>query len=75
MFRLSRFLGAALAMLIVATTSSPLRAAEDPGFVDWWSGNLALAPDAVVFKRLPGFRPIPFHLIGRVDSRVATDER
>ena len=37
---------------------------EDPGFVDLANGNFQLRPDAEVFKRLPGFQPIPFDKIG-----------
>lgn len=36
----------------------------DPGFVDVAKGNFQLRPDAEVFRRLPGFRPIPFDKIG-----------
>ena len=36
----------------------------DPGFVDAASGNFLLRPDAEVFRRLPGFQPIPFDKIG-----------
>ncbi len=36
----------------------------DPGFVDAAKGNYQLRPDAEVFKRLPGFKPIPFDQIG-----------
>ena len=32
----------------------------DPGFVDEAAGNMALRPDSVVFKKIPGFQPIPF---------------
>jgi hypothetical protein len=37
---------------------------HDPGFVDAASGNFKLKPDAEVFSRLPGFKPIPFDKIG-----------
>jgi len=36
----------------------------DPGFVDADKGNFLLRPDAEVFRRLPGFQPIPFDKIG-----------
>ncbi|MFV2066286.1 MAG: right-handed parallel beta-helix repeat-containing protein [Pirellulales bacterium] len=36
----------------------------DPGFVDAAAGNYQLRPDAEVFTRLPGFRPIPVNKIG-----------
>ena len=37
---------------------------DDPGFVDAANGNYALRDDSEVFKRLPGFKPIPFDQIG-----------
>ncbi len=37
---------------------------HDPGFVDMAHGNFQLKPDAEVFSRLPGFKPIPFQKIG-----------
>ena len=36
----------------------------DPGFVNAAKGNYALKPDAVVFRNIPGFEPIPFGKIG-----------
>lgn len=36
----------------------------DPGFVDAASGKCQLRPDAEVFQRLPGFRPVPFEKMG-----------
>lgn len=36
----------------------------DPGFVDAAKGDFRLRPDAAVFKKLPGFKPIPFEKIG-----------
>ena len=33
---------------------------EDIGFVDEAAGDYNLRPDSLVFKRLPGFKPIPF---------------
>jgi hypothetical protein len=38
--------------------------ANDPGFVDMKNGNYALKPDAEAFKKIPGFKPIPFDQIG-----------
>ena len=38
--------------------------AADPGFVDAANGNLALKPDSEVFRKIPGFKPIPFEKIG-----------
>ncbi|MEN6546490.1 MAG: right-handed parallel beta-helix repeat-containing protein [Armatimonadia bacterium] len=37
---------------------------KDPGFVDAAKGNFALRPDSEVFKKLPGFEPIPFEKMG-----------
>ncbi len=36
----------------------------DPGFVDAAKRDFRLRPDAEVFKRLPGFRPIPLERVG-----------
>jgi hypothetical protein len=37
---------------------------DDPGFVGAAHGNFQLKPDADVFRRLPGFKPIPFDKMG-----------
>ena len=37
---------------------------QDPGFVDVAKGNFALKPNSIVFKKIPGFQPIPFDKIG-----------
>ncbi len=37
---------------------------DDPGFVDATTMDFRLRPDAEVFRRVPGFRPIPFGKIG-----------
>jgi len=37
---------------------------RDPGFMDAARGDFRLKPDAEVFPRLPGFKPIPFEKIG-----------
>jgi len=37
---------------------------HDPGFADAARGDFRLRPDSEVFRRLPGFRPIPFEKIG-----------
>jgi hypothetical protein len=42
---------------------------RDPGFVDAAQGDFRLKPDAEVFKRLPGFKPIPFEKIGLLKTR------
>lgn len=39
---------------------------SDPGFVDIANGNLNLRPDSEIFKRIPGFKPIPFDSIGLI---------
>ncbi len=39
---------------------------EDPGFIDASKFNFALKPNSVVFKKLPGFKPIPFSKIGLI---------
>lgn len=38
--------------------------AQDPGFVNAAAGNFTLKRDSEVFKKLPGFRPIPFAKMG-----------
>ena len=38
--------------------------ATDPGFVDAAKGDFALRPDAVAYKKISGFEPIPFKKIG-----------
>jgi hypothetical protein len=37
---------------------------DDPGFVDSSKGDYRLRGNALVFKRLAGFKPIPFEKIG-----------
>lgn len=37
---------------------------EDPGFVDMQKGNFMLKENSLVFKKLPGFKPIPFNKMG-----------
>jgi hypothetical protein len=37
---------------------------QDPGFVDAIGGDYRLRPDSAVFRRLPGFRVIPFEKMG-----------
>jgi hypothetical protein len=45
----------------------------NPGFVDAAAGNFALQPGADAFRRISGFKPIPFGQIGlRVDEYRAT---
>lgn len=42
---------------------------QDPGFVDITNGNFSLKPDALVFKMIPGFEPIPFEKMGRIRKK------
>jgi hypothetical protein len=37
---------------------------DDPGFVDYETGNFALSEDSEVFDLLPDFKPIPFEKMG-----------
>ncbi|MCX6908837.1 MAG: right-handed parallel beta-helix repeat-containing protein [Verrucomicrobia bacterium] len=37
---------------------------KDPGFVNAAGGDYTLAPEAEVFRTIPGFKPIPFREIG-----------
>ncbi|GAA2856759.1 hypothetical protein GCM10010517_15040 [Streptosporangium fragile] len=37
---------------------------QNPGFVDWKAGDFSLTADAEVFKRIPGFKAVPFARIG-----------
>lgn len=39
-------------------------AEKDPGFVDFNTMNFAMRKDAAVFKKIPGFKAIPFNEIG-----------
>jgi parallel beta-helix repeat protein len=40
------------------------RTDTDPGFVDYKNGNFNLKPDSEVFKKIPGFEPLPFDKMG-----------
>ena len=51
------------------TQADNLVTAEDPGFIDAAKGNFALKADSLAFKKIPGFKPIPFDQIGlRLDA-------
>ncbi len=61
-------------------------AEEEPGFVNVDEMDLALREDSAVFRRIPGFKEIPFHEIGlsgaigpfqrkRIDSRAVFESR
>jgi hypothetical protein len=41
-----------------------LNLSVDPGFIDFKNGNFQLRPDALVFKKIPHFKPIPFDKMG-----------
>jgi hypothetical protein len=43
----------------------------DPGFLDFKTGDLTLKQDAEVFKKIPGFEPIPFGKIGILKKQRA----
>lgn len=45
----------------------------DPGFVDVAKGNLALKPDSEVFRKIPGFKPIPFEKIGLLKDEYRSE--
>ena len=47
-------------------------ATEDPGFVNLGAGDLSLKEDAELFRRIPGFDPIPFENIGLIKSKGTT---
>lgn len=51
---------------VIFEEGNNLVTAADPGFVDVANGNLALKPDSEVFKKIPGFKPIPFEKIGLI---------
>jgi parallel beta-helix repeat protein len=40
------------------------RTDSDPGFVDYKNGNFNLKTDSEVFKKIPGFEPLPFDKMG-----------
>jgi len=37
---------------------------EDPGFMDYSRGDFRLRMNAVVFRKIPGFKPLPFEKMG-----------
>lgn len=51
---------------VIFEEGNNLVTAADPGFIDVANGNLALKPDSEVFKKIPGFKPIPFEKIGLI---------
>ena len=59
------------------TFQLPRNTTEDPGFADYRRLNLTLLPSSPIFKRLPGFKQIPFNDIGlAIDCwrpRIPTD--
>ena len=46
---------------------------ENPGFVDPAAGDFTLKPTSVVFKKIPGFKPIPFEKIGLYKDEYRTE--
>lgn len=42
---------------------------EDPGFKDYGNKNFSLKEDALLYKKVPSFKEIPFHKIGTYNSR------
>lgn len=48
------------------------RTITDPGFVDYKNGNFNLKPDAEVFKKIPGFKPLPFDKMGLFPDEYRT---
>ncbi len=42
---------------------------EDPGFFDISNNDFTLKENAVVFRKIPGFKPIPFNKIGLYKDR------
>ncbi|MDY7396894.1 right-handed parallel beta-helix repeat-containing protein [Aureibaculum sp. 2210JD6-5] len=47
---------------------SNLELTEDPGFENWEKHIFSLKENSEVFKKLPGFKKIPFHKIGLYDE-------
>jgi len=45
---------------------------EDPGFVDYKNENFKLRKDSEVFKKIKGFKPIPFDKIGLYIDKYRT---
>ena len=45
----------------------------DPGFVNASTGDFALKPDSIIFKKLGGFKPIPFGKIGLFRDEYRTE--
>lgn len=54
------------------TFGDNLTLGTDPGFIDPARLNYALAPNSVVYERLPNFQPIPFSEIGLVVDQYRT---
>lgn len=45
-------------------TANNLEFSEDPGFMDEKEEDFTLRRSSVIFKKLPGFQPVPFNRIG-----------
>jgi hypothetical protein len=51
------------------TNSTDVVFDHDPGFRDMRGKDFGLVPDAELYKKIPGFKPIPFDKIGLLTSR------
>jgi autotransporter-associated beta strand protein len=47
--------------------------ATDPGFINWQKRDLRLEPTSTVYADLPGFREVPFELIGLYNDEIRTN--
>jgi autotransporter-associated beta strand protein len=45
----------------------------DPGFLDWTNRDLRLDPGSTVYRDLPGFREVPFEMIGLYNDEFRTN--
>ena len=41
---------------------------DNPKFVNWEAQDFSLCEDSPVYSSLPGFEPVPFHLMGRLND-------
>lgn len=51
------------------TNTTDVVMSGDPGFVNAAAKDFSLRPDAALFRKLPGFKPIPFSKIGLIRKR------
>jgi autotransporter-associated beta strand protein len=47
--------------------------ATDPGFINWQKRDLRLEPTSTVYSDLPGFREVPFEMIGLYNDEYRTN--